>query len=142
MSLVPSFQLHYFLVFGSIGPVSLKEQYPRILFDSIGLLVPGAVVRAVLVHADRCEPVSMCAHEQCQWSNCSSIASNTNSITKSDRFAFNVCSMHNWKFTCKNESLLFVDRTETWSESSAIFVFFVLRLGKQHKPLYKYTCND
>lgn len=38
--------------------------------------------------------------------------------------------------TCKNESLLFVDRTDTWSDSRAIFDFFDVKLGKQHRPRY------
>lgn len=38
--------------------------------------------------------------------------------------------------TCRNESLLFVDRTDTWSDSRAIFDFFEVKLGKQHRPRY------
>ena len=39
--------------------------------------------------------------------------------------------------TWRKESLLLVDSTDNWSESNGWFGFLVLKLGKQHKPLYK-----
>lgn len=41
------------------------------------------------------------------------------------------------KITWRNESLLFVDNTDTWSDSNAIFDFFDVKLGKQQSPRYK-----
>lgn len=38
--------------------------------------------------------------------------------------------------TCKKESLLFADRTDTWSDSKAILDFFELNPGKQQSPRY------
>lgn len=153
---VPNFRSHYFAAFASIVPASPTMQYLRISLDCSIAMLPVLFARFVPVHADRYEQVSICVvcvfffgfiyrYKSVHWNvifvcdaTLDPMLSHKQRTHQDTVHVKLTCNQNNdSEITCKNESLLFADITETWSESNAMFDFFELKLGKQHRPLYE-----